>query len=196
MSTIQKTIDVKAPISAVYNQWTQFEEFPEFLGAVKSVEQIDDVLTHWVVSIGGVRREFDAAITDQVPDDHVAWASVDERVHAGRVAFQPIDPQHTRVKLEMLWEPETLVEKAGAALGIDERQAEMDLERFRSFIEERGSESGAWRGEIHGAQRTDEAGMSAPVVEEIHDGLLDDAAAVPPVEQWPEAGETVDGERI
>ena len=151
--TVTAEVEVDVPIHTVYDQWTQFEEFPRFLHDVKKVEQIDDMLTHWVVSVGGVQREFDAAIVDQVPDEHVAWASVEERVHAGSVAFTPTDGGGTRVRLEMSWEPETLVEKVGAKLNIDQQQAEADLQRFRDFIEYRGTETGGWRGEIHGAQR-------------------------------------------
>jgi len=194
--TVTAEVEVDAPVHTVYNQWTQFEEFPRFLHDVKRIDQIDDMLTHWVVSVGGVQREFDAAITDQVPDDHVAWASVDERVHAGRVAFTPTDAGSTKVRLEMSWEPETLVEKVGATLMIDQRQAEMDLQRFREFIEGRGAETGAWRGEIHDAQRTDRVGTEAAEPEglevdidsvggEVADGLLDPASTdTPALDEW------------
>jgi len=147
--TVTAEVEVDVPISTAYNQWTQFEEFPEFLSDVKSVTQLDDDLTHWDVSIGGVRREFDAAIVDQVPDDHVEWASVEGRLHSGRVSFESISAGRTRVELAMAWEPETVLEKAGAAIGLDERQVEMDLMRFKRFIESRRDETGAWRGEIH-----------------------------------------------
>jgi len=148
-STMTAEIDVDAPIRAVYNQWTQFESFPKFLHAVKEVTQHDDATTHWVVSVAGVRREFDAEITEQVPDKLIAWASVDGKSHSGSVRFAPVSDAITHVSLEMLWLPETVVEKVGAALNIDERQAQTDLERFKSFIEERGRETGGWRGEIH-----------------------------------------------
>lgn len=147
-STVTAETEVDAPLRAVYNQWTQFEEFPEFMSSVKRIDQVDDQLTHWVVNIGGVEREFDATITDQVPDDHITWESHGEKVHTGRVSFAPVGDR-TRVMLEMTWVPETFAEKAGAALNIDERAAEMDLERFKKFIEERGRETGGWRGEIH-----------------------------------------------
>jgi len=159
--TLMAEVEVEAPLREVYNQWTQFEEFPEFMQGVESVEQIDDVLTHWVVRVGGLQREFDAAIVDQVPDDHVAWASVDERVLAGRVAFTPLDADHTLVSLEMAWDPEGALERAGAAIGLDERRAELDLHRFKEFIEGRQQETGAWRGEIHDAMRDDDAATGA-----------------------------------
>ncbi len=148
-STMTAEIDVDAPLAAVYNQWTQFESFPHFLHAVKEVTQQGDAHTHWVVSVGGVRREFDAQITEQVPDELIAWASLDGTSHSGSVRFTPMSDAVTRVALEMLWLPETVVEKVGAALNIDGMQAQTDLERFKSFIEERGRETGGWRGEIH-----------------------------------------------
>ena len=119
-STMTAEIDVDAPISAVYNQWTQFESFPHFLHAVKEVTQRDDTLTHWVVSVGGVRREFDAEITEQVPDQLIAWASVDGTSHSGSRALRPVSDAITHVSLEMLWLPETVVEKVGAALNFDD----------------------------------------------------------------------------
>jgi len=149
VDTVTAEVEVEVPIWTAYNQWTQFEEFPEFLGGVKSVTQLSDALTHWDVSVGGVRREFDAEIIDQLPDQHVEWASVDGKAHRGRVSFEPISLNRTRVALAMVWEPETVVEKVGAAVGLDERQVEMDLMRFKRFIEERRDETGAWRGEIH-----------------------------------------------
>jgi uncharacterized membrane protein len=167
-STMTAEIDVDAPIRAVYNQWTQFESFPNFLHAVKEVTQHDDTSTHWVVSVGGVRREFDAEITEQVPDKLIAWASVDGKSHSGSVRFAPVNDAITHVSLEMLWLPETVVEKVGAALNIDERQAQMDLERFKSFIEERGRETGGWRGEVHdGVPAPESPTPSAPVADEM-----------------------------
>ena len=148
-STMTAEIDVDAPIQAVYNQWTQFESFPHFLHAVKEVTQTDDARTHWVVSIGPVRREFDAEITEQVPDELIAWASIDGKSHSGSVRFSPAGGAITHVALEMMWLPETFVEKVGASLNLDEVQAQADLERFKTFIEERGRETGGWRGEIH-----------------------------------------------
>lgn len=149
-TTITAGIDVDVPVRTAYDQWTQFESFPEFLEGVDDVQQLDDTTTHWVVSFGGVRREFDAEIVDQVPDDHVAWRSTGEVLHRGRVAFRPEPDDRTRVELMMEWEPEGLVEQAGAALQLDDLLAERDLERFRDFIEDRQRPTGAWRGEVHG----------------------------------------------
>ena len=118
-STMTADIDVDAPIQAVYNQWTQFESFPQFLHAVKEVTQTDDARTHWVVSVGPVRREFDAEITEQVPDELIAWASIDGKSHSGSVRFSPAGGAITHVALEMMWLPETFVEKIGAAANIE-----------------------------------------------------------------------------
>lgn len=160
-TTLTASIDVDAPVRVAYNQWTQFESFPEFLGGVDSVTQIDDALTHWVVSIGGVKREFDADISDQVPDEHIAWRSIGEVMHRGRVVFTPKGVDNTRIDLEIEWEPEGFVEQAGAALQLDDMQVKSDLKRFKEFIEDRGRSTGAWRGEIHGAG--DALGMDGAV---------------------------------
>lgn len=149
-TTLTATTEVDVPVRVAYDQWTQFESFPHFLGGVDSVTQLDDTLTHWVVSIGGVRREFDAEIADQVPDDHVAWRSIGEVMHRGRVEFTPKDAGHTQVDLEIEWEPEGFVENAGAALQLDDLQVKSDLKRFKEFVEHHGAPAGGWRGEVHG----------------------------------------------
>jgi uncharacterized membrane protein len=154
-TTLTASIDVDVPVRVAYNQWTQFESFPEFLSGVESVKQLGDTMTHWRVSIAGVEREFDAEIADQVPDDHVSWRSVGEVMHRGRVEFTPEGPDETRVDLEIEWEPEGFVEAAGAALQLDDLQVKKDLARFKEFVEDRERATGAWRGEIHGGDRTD-----------------------------------------
>lgn len=166
-TTVSSDIDVDVPVRVAYDQWTQFESFPNFMGGVDEIRQLDDATTHWIVSIGGVKREFDAKITDQVPDSHVAWQSIDEPRHRGRIAFRSDGPERTHLDLELEWEPEGFVEKAGAALQVDDLQVRRDLERFKRFIEARGDETGAWRGEIHGGQTTDQqvggmSGMGSP----------------------------------
>jgi uncharacterized membrane protein len=151
MSTIvNASIDVDVPVRVAYDQWTQFESFPEFLSGVESVTQLNDTMTHWVVSVGGVKREFDAAIDDQVPDDHVTWRSIGEVTHRGRVEFTPTGAGATRVDLEIEWKPDGFVEGAGAALQLDDMQVKGDLKRFKEFVENRGTATGAWRGEVHG----------------------------------------------
>ena len=148
MATIEKSIEVHVPITTVYDQWTQFEEFPMFMEGVKDVTQLDDRHLHWVAEIGGVQKEWDAEITDQHPDERIAWTSTSGPANSGVVTFEPLGDESTRVMVEMQWEPEGMRESAGAALGSDERRVEGDLERFRDLIESRGTETGAWRGEI------------------------------------------------
>jgi uncharacterized membrane protein len=148
MPSVQESIDVDVPLSSVYNQWTQFEDFPHFMGGVDTVTQVGDTLTHWKTTIGGVEREFDAEITEQHPDERVAWKSVDGKTHAGVVTFHRLSDTTTRVMVQIDWETESLVEKAGAAVGVDDRQVKKDLERFKEFIEARGAETGGWRGDV------------------------------------------------
>ncbi|KQV17477.1 MULTISPECIES: SRPBCC family protein [unclassified Kitasatospora] len=149
MSMVKESIDVDVPLHTAYNQWTQFEEFPKFMEGVKEVRQLDDRHTHWRTSIAGAEREFDAEIVDQLPDQRVSWRTVDGEVRQmGTVTFQPLDPDRTRVNLAMDFEPEGMAEKAGDMLGILDRRVKGDLKRFKGFIEERGRETGAWRGRI------------------------------------------------
>ncbi|TDB74194.1 SRPBCC family protein [Micromonospora sp. KC723] len=147
-TVVDKSIEVDVPVSTAYNQWTQFEEFPRFMGGVQEVRQLDDRRMHWVARIAGVRREWDATVLEQVPDEKVAWAATEGATNAGAVYFQPVGTGRTRVRLHLEYEPEGLVEKAGDKLDIVEKQAESDLEKFKSFIESRGVETGAWRGSI------------------------------------------------
>ena len=148
MSTIEESIDVGVPVRTAYNQWTQFEEFPRFMDGVESIKQVDDTHLHWVAEIAGVRREWDAEITEQTPDQRVAWQATSGTTNAGVVTFHRIDDNQTRVMLQLDVEPEGLVEKAGDALGIIKHRATGDLKRFKELIEARGEESGAWRGEV------------------------------------------------
>ncbi|QNE46780.1 SRPBCC family protein [Glaciihabitans sp. INWT7] len=149
MSQVIQTIDVDVPVTTAYNQWTQFESFPHFLSFVESIAQIDDTHNHWVVKVGGVEREFDAEITEQHPDERVAWKSTGGDVtQAGVVTFHKLSDSTSRVTVQLDWEPEGLVEKAGAALGIDDASVKGDLKNFKKFIEEQGSEQGAWRGDV------------------------------------------------
>ena len=148
MSTVQKSIEVKVPIRTAYDQWTQFEEFPNFMEGVEKIDQVSDTRTHWVTEIAGLEREFDAEITEQVPDKRIAWRAVDGPDHGGVVMFEPVGSDATRVSVEMDFAPDGLAEKAGDALGVIDRRVEGDLERFKRFIESRGVETGAWRGEV------------------------------------------------
>ena len=148
MPTIEQSIEVNVPVSTAYNQWTQFEEFPNFMEGVESVTQLDDTHLRWIADIAGKRHEWKAEISEQRPDERVAWHAVDGKKNAGVVTFHRIDDTTTRIMLQMEWEPEGAVEKAGAATGADDRRVKGDLERFKEMIESRGAETGAWRGEV------------------------------------------------
>lgn len=148
MSTVEESVEVAVPVRTAYNQWTQFESFPEFMEAVVSVTQGADTMTHWVTEVGGAVREFDAQIVEQIPDTRIAWRSLDGPDQAGVVTFHRLDDEHCRVMLQMTFEPDGVVETVGDKLGIVRSQVETDLRRFKEFIEARGSESGAWRGQV------------------------------------------------
>lgn len=148
MSTVTEAVDVAVPVRTAYNQWTQFEEFPKFMQGVQEVRQVTPMLTHWKVKLGGVEREFDARITEQHPDERVAWSSVGEPKHAGVVTFHRLDDTHTRVTVRMDMEPEGATETVADAAGLVNRQVKGDVQRFKEFIESRGTETGAWRGDV------------------------------------------------
>lgn len=137
-TTVEKTIDIAAPISAVYNQWTQFESFPQFMDGVKDLKQVDATHTHWVMSINGIKREFDAETTEQRQDELISWKSTDGPDHAGRVTFERIGENETRVNLSMDWAPEGALEKVGSALNVDDREAKRDLDNFKELMESNG----------------------------------------------------------
>jgi uncharacterized membrane protein len=148
MTTVEKSIDVNVPITTAYNQWTQFEEFPRFMGGVEKITQVDDTHLHWEVSIAGVDREFDAEITEQHPDERIAWRSIDGESHAGVVTFHRVEDTVTRINVQIDWKPKDLLEKVGSLLQIDDIQIGNDLKRFKELIESQGFESGAWRGDV------------------------------------------------
>jgi uncharacterized membrane protein len=148
VSSVTADIDVQVPISVAYNQWTQFESFPQFLSGVDEVKQLDDRRLHWKVSIAGVKREFDAEITEQVPDDRIAWNSTEGEDHAGVVTFHRLDADSTRVSVQLDWKPQGVVESIGALLQIDDIQIGKDLRKFKEMIESNGFETGAWRGSV------------------------------------------------
>jgi uncharacterized membrane protein len=148
MDSVIQSVDVNVPVRTAYDQWTQFESFPQFMSGVQSVTQIDDTHLHWKAEINGKTQEWDAVITEQTPDDRIAWKSITGAPNAGVVTFHRIGPDSTRVTLQMEWEPQGVVESAGSALGFDDRQIKDDLDHFKQFIESQGSPTGAWRGEV------------------------------------------------
>ena len=149
MSTVTESVDVDVPVRTAYNQWTQFEEYPRFMDGVQQISQLDATHTHWKTEIGGVKREFDAEITEQLPDERVAWKSTEGEKQAGVVTFHRLDDTRTRVTVQMDYEPQGIVEKAGSAVGVVGHQVKGDLRRFKDYIEKRGGiETGAWRGQV------------------------------------------------
>ena len=149
MAHIEESIEVDVPVSTAYNQWTQFEDFPRFMEGVKEVRQLDDKRLVWHAEIAGKDVEWTAEITQQEPDRRIGWRSTSGAANAGSVTFEPLGPSRTRATLRLEYEPEGASEKTGAALGLVKARVHGDLERFKDFIEERGRETGAWRGEIH-----------------------------------------------
>jgi uncharacterized membrane protein len=148
MARIEESIDVEVPVSTAYNQWTQFEEFPHFMEGIEEVRQLDDTRLHWVAEVAGQREEWDAEITEQQPDQRVAWAAKSGKGNAGVVTFHRIDEGQTRVMVQMDWDPDGVTEQIGAALGMDSRRVQGDLSRFKEMIEGRAHETGAWRGKV------------------------------------------------
>jgi len=148
MTTITQSVDVHAPVRRTYNQWTQFESFPAFMEGVERVRQLGPTMTRWEINIAGVRREFNAAVTEQHPDERVAWKSVEGPEHGGVVTFHRLDDHTTRVSLQMEYHPDTVTEKAAALIGAVQHRVKGDLVRFKDFIEDRGQETGAWRGKV------------------------------------------------
>ena len=148
MSKVEESITVDVPVTTAYNQWTQFESFPHFMEGVERVEQVSDTLTHWKAKVAGQEREFDAQITEQHPDERVAWRSLEGPRQAGVVTFHRLSDGHAKVMLQLDYEPEGVVDKTGDAMGLVRRRVKGDLERFKEYIESRGAETGAWRGEV------------------------------------------------
>ncbi|MEZ2389556.1 SRPBCC family protein [bacterium RCC_150] len=162
MATVNQTVEVDVPVSAAYNQWTQFESFPKFMKGVESVDQIDETALHFSTKVGGVRRDYNAQILEQVPDSLISWASIDGPRNAGTVRFEALGAARTRVSVEIEWEPEGFTEKAGSLVGADDLRVSADLEKFKDFIEDRGRETGAWRGTVAGGD-VEDTGAAAGV---------------------------------
>ena len=148
MSTIEKSIEVNVPVRTAYNQWTQFKEFPRFMEGVKEVNQLDDTHLHWKAAIAGQEKEWDAEITEQTPDQRIAWTSRGGAINGGVVTFHRLSDARSKVMLQLEYDPQGVVENVGAALGVVSLRVQGDLERFKEFIEKRGRETGAWRGQV------------------------------------------------
>jgi uncharacterized membrane protein len=148
MPTIEQSIELDVPVRTAYDQWTQFEEFPRFMEGIEEVRQLDDTHLHWVAELGGQREEWDAEITEQRPDERIAWRSRSGKGNAGVVTFHRLDDRRSKIMLQLAWDSEGVVEKLGSALGQDDRKVKGDLERFKEFIEGRETPTGAWRGTV------------------------------------------------
>ncbi|WP_030544844.1 SRPBCC family protein [Streptomyces albus] len=149
MSKVEESVEVDVPVRTAYDQWTQFEDFPQFMEGVERIEQRTPTRTHWVTEVAGVKREFDAEITEQIPDERVAWTTVEGEVkQAGVVTFHRLDDKRTKVMLQLDHDPQGITDKVGDKVGFVKKQAKQDLGRFKSFIESRGVETGAWRGQV------------------------------------------------
>ncbi len=172
MSTIRQSVEVDVPVRAAYDQWTPFEEFPRFMAAVEAGHQLDDTHLRWVAEVAGHRAEWDAEITEQIPDARIAWRSTSGRETAGLVTFESLDRARTLVTVDFEYETESLTENIGSAVGVDDRQVKADLERFKDLIEAQGEPSGAWRGKVTRSG-------------EVENGMGDEAERVPPVEEQP-----------
>jgi uncharacterized membrane protein len=152
MAYKEESIEVDVPVRTAYNQWTQFEEFPRFMEHVEQVRQLDDKRLHWKAKIAGKTVEWDAEITDQTPDRRIAWRSINGAKNGGAVLFAPIDANRTRIAVRVDYDPEGIAENLASAFGVIAGQIKGDLTRFKHFVESRGVETGAWRGEIHGQE--------------------------------------------
>lgn len=149
MAAVTESIDVSVPIGTAYNQWTQFESFPHFLDEVEDVQQIDDTRNHWRVRIGGQEREFDTVISEQLPDERVAWKAVDGDVeHAGVVTFHRLSDDSTKVTVQLEWAPSGALEKLGATFGVDDHAVKKDLKNFKEYIEGHAGGTDGWRGQV------------------------------------------------
>jgi uncharacterized membrane protein len=154
MERIEKTIEVDCPVRTVYNQWTQFEEFPRFMDGVKTVKQLDDTHLHWHAEIWGKDKEWDAEITEQVPDQKIGWKSTSgDAPNAGVVRFEPMGATRTRVRLAMAYEPQGALENVGDAIGVLSASVQSSIENFKEYIERRNVEDGGWRGTVHDSKR-------------------------------------------
>jgi uncharacterized membrane protein len=149
MEKIDKSIDIDVPVSTVFNQWTQFEEFPFFMESIKHIRQIDDTHVHWEASIAGKQKQWDAEIVEQIPDHKISWRSTTGTPNNGELRFESIESGGTRLWLHLEYEPESVLEEIGDKLGFVSKRVEDDLQRFKEYIENRRRESGAWRGYIH-----------------------------------------------
>ncbi|MDP9257234.1 MAG: SRPBCC family protein [Actinomycetota bacterium] len=152
MSTVEQSIEVDVPVRVAYDQWTQFESFPNFMDGIEEVRQIDDTHLHWRANLGGHEVEWDAVITEQLPDERIAWKATDGKANAGVVTFHRLSDASSRIMVQIEHESEGVMEKVGSALGADTHEVKNALARFKDLVESRGDSTGAWRGTVEGGQ--------------------------------------------
>lgn len=152
MSTVEQSIEVDVPVRVAYDQWTQFESFPHFMDGIEEVRQIDDTHLHWRAKVAGREVEWDAVITEQLPDERIAWKATDGKANAGVVTFHRLSDASSRIMVQIEHESDGVMEKVGSALGADSHQVKNSLERFKELVEHRGDSTGAWRGTVEGGQ--------------------------------------------
>jgi uncharacterized membrane protein len=196
MSQVVETVDVAVPVRTAYNQWTQFEQFPAFMSSVREIRQLDDTRLHWVVEFGGVRREFDARITEQHPDERVAWTSTEGPKHAGVVTFHRLDDTHSRVTAQLDIDPDGFVENVADKVGIVDQLIRSDMAKFREFIEQRGAETGAWRGDVDQPDAAGSAAGSGGGSAAGSGGVPKPGSWISPVQAAPDMTQTTDVNRM
>jgi carbon monoxide dehydrogenase subunit G len=177
---VERSIEVEVPVRMAYDQWSRFEEFPRFMSGVEEVRRVGDGMTHWVAHISGVRREWDAAIVEQVPDEKVAWAATTGATNAGAVFFDAVATDCTRVRLTLDFEPEGVIERIGDVMDVVQRQAVADLDRFKEFIEGQSSVAGGWRGTSEDGGVMSQEAQGQAVRQAAADDLPGDVVAVGP----------------
>jgi uncharacterized membrane protein len=147
-SSIMETIEINVPVRTAYNQWTQFEDFPQFMASVREIRQLDDKHLHWKANVAGEEKEWDVEITEQIPDKRIAWQSTTGVPNGGVATFHKISDDVCRVAIQMDYQPEGAAEKIGDAFGAVRMELRGNLQKFKEMLESRGKESGAWRGSI------------------------------------------------
>jgi uncharacterized membrane protein len=145
---VQQSCDVAAPLETVYNQFTQFEEWPSFMHRVARVTQEDECTVSFATKIWGVSKQFTADIETQRPDERIKWRVAEGITHTGVVSFHELAPRLTRIELTFDVDPGSLIEKFARGARHVKRAARADLHRFKAFIELQEHETGAWRGVI------------------------------------------------
>jgi uncharacterized membrane protein len=154
---VQQSVDVAVPLETAYNQWTQFEEWPNFMHRVTRVTQEDDDCSvSFATKIWGRTREFVADIETQRPDERIKWSVNQGITHTGVVTFHELAPRLTRIELNIDVDPGSLIEKFARGARHIKRAVRADLHRYKAFVEMQEVETGAWRGVIEDGELVEE----------------------------------------